>query len=399
MNLSFGPLIGAIAGGNTAILKPSEQASACAAVMQKIMASSLDPSCYTCVQGGIPETTALLAEKWDKIFFTGSPRTGKIVAKAAAPNLTPVTLELGGKNPAIVTKKADIRLAARRLLWSKTMNAGQVCVSQNYILADKEVVPGFVEELKKAIAEFFPKGTKDSQDYGRIIDARSFARIKKMLDNTSGRIVIGGTMDAEKLFIEPTVVEVSDISDTLIVDESFGPIIPIFPVADLDEAIHIANTVHSTPLGIYPFGSKEETDKVLAETRSGGASVNDGFYHGIIPTLQFGGVGESGSGAYRGKASFDCFVHRRSVTRTPGWMERLLNVRYPPFEGKFEQYAKMAVLKPNFDREGKVKFSLLNFIFTLGTGSKSRGAMRAALLGAVAVALKAIMDRRLLTTT
>jgi beta-apo-4'-carotenal oxygenase len=298
-NLSFGPLVGAISGGNTAVLKPSENAPACAAVMQKIMAASLDPDCYACIQGGIPETQALLAEKWDKIFFTGSASTGKIIAKAAAPTLTPVTLELGGKNPAIITKKADIRLAARRLLWAKTMNAGQVCISQNYILADKEVVPELVAQLKQALVEFYPNGAKASPDYGRIINAQAFHRIKKMLDNTSGKIVIGGTMDAEQLFIEPTVIEVSDPSDSLIKDESFGPLIPILPVNDLDEAIKIANSVHSTPLGLYPFGSKAETDKALAEIRSGGASVNDGFFHGIIPTLQFGGIGESGSGAYQ----------------------------------------------------------------------------------------------------
>jgi beta-apo-4'-carotenal oxygenase len=392
-NLSFGPLIGAISGGNTAVLKPSENAPACAAVMQKTMAASFDPDCYACIQGGIPETQALLAEKWDKIFFTGSASTGKIIAKAAAPTLTPVTLELGGKNPAIITKKADIRLAARRLLWAKVMNAGQVCISQNYILADKEVVPELVAQLKQALSDFYPNGPKASPDYGRIINAQAFARIKKMLDNTSGKIVIGGTMDAEQLFIEPTVVEVSDPSDSLIKDESFGPLIPILPVNDLDEAIRIANSVHSTPLGLYPFGSKAETDKALAEIRSGGASVNDGFFHGAIPTLQFGGVGDSGSGAYRGKASFDCFVHRRSITRTPNWMESLLNVRYPPFEGKFEQYAKTSVLKPNFDRDGKVNFSLLRYVLTLGSGSKSEGAMRAALLGVVAVALKVLMDR------
>ena len=395
-NLSFGPLVGAISGGNTAVLKPSENAPACAAVMQKIMAASLDPECYTCIQGGIPETQALLAEKWDKIFFTGSASTGKIIAKAAAPTLTPVTLELGGKNPAIITKKADIRLAARRLLWAKVMNAGQVCISQNYILADKEVIPELIVQLKQALAEFYPNGAKASPDYGRIINERAFTRIKKMLDNTSGKIVVGGTMDAEQLFIEPTVVEVSDPSDSLIAEESFGPLIPILPVNDLDEAIKIANSVHSTPLGMYPFGSKAETDKALAEIRSGGASVNDGFFHGAIPTLQFGGVGDSGSGAYRGKASFDCFVHRRSVTTTPNWIERLLSVRYPPFEGKFDQYAKTSLLKPNFDRDGKVNFSILRYVLTLGAGSKSGGAMRAALLGVVAVALKALMDRRVI---
>ena len=394
INLSLCPLVGAISGGNTAILKPSEQSPACAAVMQKILAEALDPSCYTVIQGGISESKALLAEKWDKIFFTGSVNVAKIVSKAAAQHLTPVTLELGGRNPAFVTKKADIRLAARRLLWSKVMNAGQVCVSQNYILADKDVVSTLVAELKVAMKEFFPKGAKDSPDYGRIVSAQAFSRIKKMLDNTSGKIVIGGTMDAEQKFIEPTVVEVRDTSDSLIAEESFGPLIPILPVDDLDEAIATANAVHATPLGLYAFGSKEETDRVLRETRSGGASINDGFFHGIIPTLQFGGVGDSGTGAYRGKASFDSFVHRRSVTTTPGWMERLLAVRYPPYAGKYKQFEKMSVLKPDFDRKGKVKFSLMGYVLTLGAGSKTGGLTRVIVVGVLALALKVFLDRR-----
>lgn len=388
-------MIGAISGGNTVVLKPSEQSSNCAAMMQKIMAEALDPDCYACVQGGIPETTALLAEKWDKIFFTGSVNTAKVVAKAAAANLTPVALELGGKNPAIVTKKANIHLAARRLLWSKTMNAGQVCISHNYTLVDKDVMPTFITEMKAALKEFFPNGTRDSPDFGRIVNRRSFDRLKKMLDNTSGKIVAGGTMDAENLFIEPTLVEVSDVNDSLLVEESFGPLIPVLPVENLDQAISIANSIHATPLGVYAFGSKQETDKVLAETRSGGASVNDGFFHGIIPTLEFGGVGDSGTGSYRGKASFDEFVHRRAITHTPAWLERMLTVRYPPFStDKYKQFAKTGVQKPNFDREGNEKVNFLWYILTFGTKSLSRGVLRALLVAAVAFGGKALVDRR-----
>ena len=389
-------MIGAIAGGNTVVLKPPENAPHSAAVMQKIMAASLDPSCYACVQGGVPETSALLKEKFDKIFFTGSAKTGAIIAKAAAPSLTPVALELGGRNPAIVTRKADPRLAARRLLWAKVMNAGQVCISQNYILADQEIVESLIAELKIAFAEFFPKGAENSPDYGHIINTSSFNRIKGMLDKTSGKIVLGGHTDADKLYIEPTVVLVNSESDSLLTDESFGPLIPILPVTNLDQAIQIANKVHATPLGVYAFGSKAETDKILASTRSGGASVNDGFFHGIIPTLAFGGVGDSGSGSYRGKASFDCFVHRRSITTTPGWVESLLAVRYPPYAGttKFAQYARMSVAKPNFDREGKANFNLLWYVFTLGSGSATGGAFRATAVAALAGAVKVFADRR-----
>lgn len=380
------------------VLKPSENTPNCAAVMQKIVEEALDPDCYVCVQGGIPETSTLLEQKWDKIFFTGSSRTAKIVAQAAAKNLTPIALELGGKNPAIVTKKADVRLAARRLLWAKTMNAGQVCISQNYILVDKDVAPSLTEELKAAMKEFFPNGAKNSEDYARIVNIQAFNRIKKMLDNTSGKIVIGGTMDAEDLFIEPTVVEVTDPKDSLLVEESFGPLIPVLPVDNLDQAINIANEVHETPLGVYAFGSKDETEKVLAGTRSGGASINDGFFHGTIPTLAFGGVGDSGTGAYRGQASFDCFTHRRSITTTPYWMEKLLAIRYPPYAGtdKLKQYNKMALVKPDFDREGNKKVGLLWYLLTLGSGSASKGAFRAALLVGAYLALRMLMQGRAL---
>lgn len=394
VNLSFGPMIGAIAAGNTVVLKPSEQSPNCAAVMQKIMQEALDPDAYTIVQGAIPETSSLLDQKWDKIFFTGSVRTARIVSQAAAKNLTPVALELGGRNPAFVTKKADVRLAARRLLWSKTMNAGQVCISQNHTLVDKEVVPGFIAEMKAALKEFYPDGAKNSPDYARIVNDASFNRLKKMLDSTQGKIVIGGTMDAEQRFIEPTVVQVSSPTDSLLTEESFGPLIPILPVDDLDQAIKIANELHETPLGVYAFGSKAETDKILAGTRSGGATINDGFFHGIIPTLAFGGVGDSGTGAYRGKASFDCFTHQRSIARTPGWMESLLAVRYPPYAGtdKLKQFSKMGQLKPDFDREGKEKLGLLWYLITLGAGSVSGGAIRAAVLSGLYAVWRAVLQ-------
>ncbi|KAL1610695.1 Hexadecenal dehydrogenase [Paraconiothyrium brasiliense] len=353
IQLSLGPLIGAISAGCTAVLKPSEGSPNCAAVLQKIIAESLDPEYYTVVQGAIPETTALLDQKWDKIFYTGSANVGTIIAKKAAETLTPVALELGGRNPSFITKNADPKLAARRLLWAKTFNAGQVCVGQNYTLIDKEMVQPFVKELEVQLKQFYPQGARNSPDYGRIVNQRQFQRLKKMLDESHGKILIGGTMDEDDLFIEPTVVQVDSMDDSLIKDESFGPFLPILPVNDLDEAIKIANEVHATPLGLYPFGSKAEMEKVLSQTRSGGATLNDGFFHASIPTLAFGGVGDSGQGAYRGKASFDVFTHRRSVTSTPTWIEGMLDMRYPPFTAKkLQQFLKMSEMKPNFDRQG-----------------------------------------------
>jgi beta-apo-4'-carotenal oxygenase len=261
VNLSLGPFIGAIAAGCTGVLKPSEVAPATAMVLKKIVEESLDPDAYSVVNGGVLETTALLNEKWDKIFYTGSANVGTIIAKKAAETLTPVCLELGGRNPAIVTKNADPRLAARRLLWGKLHNAGQVCISQNYIMVDKEIMSLFVEQLKLAMKEYYPNGTKASPDYGRIVNNRHFHRIKKMLDDTKGKILIGGEVDESENYIDITVVAVNDIKDSMIVDESFGPLIPLLPIDGVEDAIRIANSVHSTPLGMYPFGTKAETNK------------------------------------------------------------------------------------------------------------------------------------------
>lgn len=261
IQLTLGPVIGAIAAGCTVAIKPSENASAAAAVMEKVVRESLDSTAYTVVQGGVPETTALLDQKWDKIFYTGGIGVGTIIAKKAAETLTPVTLELGGKNPAIVTKNADPRLAARRLLWAKLHNAGQVCVSQNYIMVDREILPALIAELRTAYDEFYPQGAQKSPDYSHIINERQFKRLRKMLDESNGKILMGGTMDESNLFFEPTVVQVDSPQDSLIAEESFGPLIPVLPVNDLDEALKIANDVHDTPLGIYPFGNKKETDR------------------------------------------------------------------------------------------------------------------------------------------
>ncbi|KAJ5638077.1 hypothetical protein N7490_007956 [Penicillium lividum] len=379
--LTLGPVIGAIAAGNTVVLKPSESAPRCAAVIQKLVESSLDPSCYSVVQGGIAETQALLAEKWDKIFFTGSTNVGRIIAKAAAPNLTPVVLELGGINPAFVTKSADPRLVARRMLWGKLVNAGQICTSQNYLLVDKTMVDRVVEEFKKAYKEFYPNGAKGSPDFSHIINEASFRRLKSMLDNSKGKILMGGTMDEKELFIDLTVVQVDSVEDSMCTQESFGPFLTILPVDNLDEAISLANGVSSTPLGIYPFGSKAEVEKIISSTRSGGVAVNDAALH--VPTLQFGGVGDSGTGAYRGRASFDVWVHRRTITTSPGWIESILAIRYPPYAGKTRIFQAASALIPDFDRNGqKLTFGWLRYFLTLGGGSATAGAGRVAAVAA-----------------
>lgn len=343
VQLSIGPFIGAIAAGCTAVLKPSEISPASAMVLKKLI-EKLDSDCFGVANGGKDETTALLNEKWDKIFYTGNSMVGTIIAKKAAETLTPVALELGGRNPAFVTRNTDLRLAARRLLWGKHINAGQVCISQNYTMVDADVCDEFVQQLRVAYKEYYPQGAKESPDFGRIVSDHHFARVKKMLDSTQGKIVIGGETDAATRFIAPTIVIVKDQNDSLITEESFGPLLPILPVANLDDAIRIANEVHSTPLGLYAFGNKEEVNRILKGTTSGGATIGDALFHASIPTLAFGGVGDSGQGSYRGKASFDCFTHRRPITRTPGWMEKLLDIRYPPYSGK----VRFIILSPSY---------------------------------------------------
>jgi beta-apo-4'-carotenal oxygenase len=334
VQLALGPFIGAIAAGCTAVLKPSEVSPHTAMVVEKIIKESLDPDCFQVVQGAVKETTALLNEKWDKIFYTGNAQVGTIITKKAAETLTPVCLELGGRNPAIITKNADPRIAARRLLWGKLINAGQVCISQNYTMVDESILDQFIEELKVAMKEFFPQGAKASPDFARIVTKNHFHRIKKQLESTRGKIVIGGETDESENYIAPTVIVVPDEKDPLLTDETFGPLISVLKVSNLDEVIRIANEVHSTPLGLYVFGNKAEVDKVLNGTTSGGVTINDALFHASMPTMPFGGVGDSGQGAYRGKASFDCFTHRRPVTKTPSWMEKALAVRYPPYFGK-----------------------------------------------------------------
>ncbi|KAK5628986.1 hypothetical protein RRF57_004701 [Xylaria bambusicola] len=259
--LSICPLIGAISAGCTAILKPSESSPATAMVLKEIVEKYLDPNAFRVVNGAIPETQALLNEKWGKIMYTGSSTVARIISKKAAETLTPVTLELGGKNPAFVSKASNLPLAARRLLWGKCHNAGQVCMSQNYVCVQREVVDDFIKYLNGSYKDFFPQGAKNSPDYGRIINERAFDRIKSMLDKTNGKIVLGGETDRSNLYIAPTVVLVDSIGDPMMVDESFGPIWSIYPVDDVTEAIRVMNEVDPTPLALMTFGSKAENEK------------------------------------------------------------------------------------------------------------------------------------------
>ncbi|EFQ28326.1 aldehyde dehydrogenase [Colletotrichum graminicola] len=378
VQLTLSPIIGAIAAGCTAVLKPSEMAPATAMVLTKMFEVALDPKAYAVVNGAVQEAQTLLDVKWDKILYTGSTAVGKIIAKKAAETLTPVTLELGGLNPAFITKNADVKLAARRLMWSKCLNAGQVCISQNYILADRAIVDELVQSLNATFKEFFPSGAKNSPDYARIVNQRAFQRIKKMIDETNGKIVMGGAVDEDQLFIEPTAILVDSMLDPVMKEESFGPLFAIMPYDTLDDAINIANQVYRTPLALFAFGNDQENKRILNEVTSGGATMNDAFFHASIGTVPFGGVGESGTGNYRGRASFEAFTHRRTIAQTPSWLEKFIRVRYMPYSPKeLARLNRMTAGKPDFDRNGvQIRGVGYWLRFVLGLGAKgAKGAL------------------------
>ena len=259
--LNITPVAGAIAAGNCVVLKPSEHSPHSAMVLKKLFDEYLDPDCYTCINGGISETQRLLDQKYDKIVFTGGKKTGTIIAKKAAETLTPVLLELGGQNPAFISKNANVKMAARRLMWQKCLNAGQVCLSHNYVLIERPVVSEFIGEINKQYKIMMPDGAKSSPDFSRIVNKGHYNRIKAMLDNTRGKIVMGGSMDESELFIEPTAVLVDSMDDSMITEESFGPIWSILPIDSIDEGIDIANQVDPTPLALFTFGTDGESKK------------------------------------------------------------------------------------------------------------------------------------------
>lgn len=378
--LTVVPLVGAIAAGCTAVLKPSEGAPNVAMAIKLIVESCLDPEAYRVVNGAVPETTALLDQKWDKIFYTGSANVARIICKRAAENLTPVTLELGGRNPAFVTRNADLKLAAKRLLWGKTLCAGQVCLSQNYVLVEREAVDDFITQLNAANKQVFPQGAKASPDLCRVVNERHFLRMKKMVDESKGKIVMGGEMDQSELFIAPTAVLVNSVDDSMMKEESFGPVFCIIPFDNLGDAIDIANNVDPTPLALFGFGTREEFNRIINGVTSGGASYNDSFIHASIQTVPFGGVGESGTGSYRGKASFDAFTHQRSIAETPAWAESTLRVRYQPYDwSQLNMLKFLTERKPNFDREGRVVRGLgywFKVLLGLGTAEKKGALLR-----------------------
>ena len=327
MHLAIAPLVGAIAAGNTAIVKPSEVTPKTSALIAQALPEYLDPDAFAVVEGGVGETTALLEQRFDHIFYTGNGVVGRIVMAAAAKHLTPVTLELGGKSPAIVDRRANVRIAARRIAWGKWTNAGQTCVAPDYVLVDDAVKDQFLAELASAVTEFFGPDPQQSVDFGRIVDDRHFARLSAYL--TDGTVFLGGSTDAATRYIAPTVlVDVPDDAPVM-QEEIFGPVLPVFGVPSLHAAIERVNA-GDKPLALYVFSEDSTaTEQVLRETSSGGACVNATLMHLGAPELPFGGVGESGMGAYHGKEGFDVFSHAKAVFDRPTRPDPSLS--YPPY--------------------------------------------------------------------
>ncbi|MEH0155532.1 aldehyde dehydrogenase [Limibacter armeniacum] len=332
VNLLLKPAVGAMAAGNTVILKPSELAPATASVICKIVKSIFEEDFMAVVLGEVETTTALLKEKSDYIFFTGSTAIGKVIMEAASKHLTPVTLELGGKSPVIIDSNINLANAARRVIWGKTYNAGQTCVAPDYLLVHEDIKSAFIDEMRQQLRQQFGGDQQASHDYGRIVNDRHFHRIVKMI---TGDIVIGGAYDAADKYISTTVIDNVDMEHPAMQEEIFGPVLPILTYRNIDEAISFVNA-GPKPLALYLFSrSKKIQNEVLQRTSSGGVCLNDVIVHIATSTLPFGGVGDSGLGNYHGEASFKTFSHAKSV------MKRGLNidvkVRYAPYKLRLPQ--------------------------------------------------------------
>jgi acyl-CoA reductase-like NAD-dependent aldehyde dehydrogenase len=336
--LMISPMVGAIAAGNCAILKPSELAPHISAVMATLIRDNFDPDYLTVIEGGVDTSKALLAEPFDHIFFTGGTAIGKVVMKAAAEHLTPVTLELGGKSPCIVEPDIQLEYAAKRIVWGKFLNAGQTCIAPDYLLVNRAIKSDLLAAIQTTIQAFYGDDPGASPDYARIVSDRHFHRLTALIPN-SGTLVVGGESRASDRYIAPTVLDNVPPDAPVMQDEIFGPILPVLEYDQVEEAIAFIKA-RPKPLALYLFSKNPAIQRqVLAHTSSGGVCINDTILQVGAPDLPFGGVGPSGMGSYHGKASFDTFSHYKSVLHRSFWMD--VDVRYPPYTNKLNLLKKI----------------------------------------------------------
>ena len=309
------------------MLKPSPYVPTVSSVLEQMIRETFDERYIAVVQGNREVNALLLAERYDMIFFTGSPALGRVVMTAAARNLTPVVLELGGKSPCVVDREADVAMAARRIAWGKTLNAGQTCIAPDYLLIHSSLQDQFVSAFRREIRNLHGEDVLKSQHYVRMVNDSAFDRVAGYMK--CGRVVSGGRLVKEERFIEPTLLADVDVASPVMQDEIFGPVLPMIPFEERQEAIEFI-TRREKPLALYYFGEKEGAEQMLRHTSAGGSCINDTIMHIANENIPFGGVGQSGMGSYHGRCSFDVFSHRRSVVTTPTWID--LPFRYMPYK-------------------------------------------------------------------
>lgn len=330
--LALCPLISAVAAGNQVVLKPSELTPKTAAIIAQIIEETFHVNHVEVIQGDAEISQKLLSQRWDYIFFTGSVTVGKIVAKAAAENLTPVTLELGGKNPCIIDETANLKLAAKRIVWGKFINAGQTCIAPDYILIQKDMKTKFIDYLKEEITLAYGQNPEKSPDFARIINYKNWERLVRQIEPE--KVLFGGKKDAEDLYIAPTLIDEPKLDSLIMKDEIFGPLLPII---SYESETDIKNTIskYEKPLSLYVFSeNKSFADKMILNYSFGGGCINDTVIHFSNKRLPFGGVGHSGIGAYHGRLSFDIFSHQKGIVKKANWLD--LPMRYAPYKNKLK---------------------------------------------------------------
>lgn len=334
--LAFCPLIAAVSAGNNVTLKPSELTPATSAIINKIVSEVFDENHVRVIEGGVTVSEELLTQKWDYIFFTGSVAVGKIVAKAAANFMTPTTLELGGKNPCIVGENCNIKLTAKRIVWGKFINAGQTCIAPDYILVHSSLKNKLIENLKEEINLAYGENIELSEDYPRIINEKNWKRLNQLIEGQ--KIICGGANNQETKFFAPTLINEPDLNSLVMQDEIFGPILPILCYENEEEINNIISNFEK-PLALYVFSNDTKwAQKIVNKYSFGGGCINDTVIHFSNHRLPFGGVGNSGIGAYHGKLSFETFSHRKSIVKKGTWLD--LPMRYAPYKNKINTLRK-----------------------------------------------------------